>query len=156
MQELGSENTSSILIVYDSQYGNTEQLAKSMGEAIGAQVKMPRFGKLNAEDLCAYDLLIVGSPTQQGKELSTINILLDAIPPEGLKGKKVAAFDTRHKWRVVKIWGYAAPRIAETLKAKGGTLIAPPEGFFVNSTKGPLLHGELERAIGWAKSLLGK
>lgn len=124
--------------------------------AIGADVKKPRFGILTAADLGAYDLIIIGSPTQQGKELTSIRILLDAIPKDGLKGKKVAAFDTRHKWRWVGVWGYAAPHIAGTLKARGGNLIVPPEGFIVKATRGPLLEGELERARDWAKSLLEK
>jgi hypothetical protein len=127
-----------------------------MGEAIGADVKPPLFGSVSGAELGSYDLLIVGSPTQQGKELSTITILLEAIPDNGLKYTRVAAFDTRHKWRWVGIWGYAAPRIAGLLKAKGGDLVVPPEGFIVNSTKGPLFNGELDRAGAWAKSLLFK
>jgi hypothetical protein len=82
--------------------------------------------------------------------------LLDAIPEDGLKNTRVAAFDTRHKWKWVKVWGYAASHIAEMLKAKGGRLIAPPEGFIVNATKGPIRNGEMERAKEWAKSLLDK
>ena len=117
---------------------------------------MPRFGELTSADLCACDLLIVGSPTQEGKQLPSIKILLDNIPPDGLKNRKVAAFDTRHKWKFVRIWGYAAQHIAEILRLKGGILIAPPEGFFVDATKGPLLPGETERAAAWAKSLVGK
>jgi flavodoxin len=117
-------------------------------------VKLPLFGVINGTELGRYDLLIAGSPTQQGKDLSTISILLDAIPENGLKNTKVAAFDTRHKWKWDRVCGYAAPRIAEKLKAKGGNLIAPPEGFIVNATRGPLRRGELDRAVTWAKSLL--
>jgi flavodoxin I len=127
-----------------------------MGLYIDTEVKRPRFGVVTAGDLCNCDLLIVGSPTQQGKALSSITILLDAIPEDGLKNTRVAAFDTRHKWKWVKVWGYAAPHIAEMLKAKGGRLIAPPEGFIVNTTKGPVRNGEMERAKEWAKSLLDK
>ena len=108
-----------------------------MGDAIGADVKMPRFGVITAAQLGTYDLLIVGSPTQQGKELTPIKILLDAVEEDGLKNTRVAAFDTRHKWKWIKVLGYAAPHIAEKLKAKGGKLIAPPEGFFVKTTRGP-------------------
>jgi hypothetical protein len=39
---------------------------------------------------------------------------------------------------------------------KGGELIAPPEGFFVQGTEGPLKEGELERASDWAKQILAK
>ena len=70
-----------------------------------------------------------------------------------IKGTAIATFDTRIKTKLVKIFGYAAPRIADSLKAKGAKLIAAPEGFFVKSTKGPLLDGELERASTWAKEI---
>ena len=35
----------------------------------------------------------------------------------------------------------------------GGKLAAPPEGFIVLGTQGPLLDGELERAAKWAKDI---
>lgn len=127
-----------------------------MGQAINADVKKPLFGILSAGDLYNFDLIIIGSPTQDGRQMPSIRALLDVVPPDGLKGKKVAAFDTRHKWRLVGIWGYAAPRIARTLKAKGGILLAPPEGFYVKGTKGPLIPGEIGRAETWAKSLAEK
>jgi hypothetical protein len=55
---------------------------------------------------------------------------------------------------VVKTGGYAAKRIANQLKRAGGSLIAPPEGFYVEDTEGPLKDGELERAANWAEGLL--
>jgi len=143
------------LIIYDSQYGNTEQIALSMGLQIDADVKRPRFGVITGEEICSYDLLIIGSPTQQGVPLVSITILLDAIPDGGLKNTSVAVFDTRHKWRFVSPWGYAAPHLVKLVEKKGGKIIAPPEGFLVNTTRGPIKNGELERANDWAKSLLG-
>jgi flavodoxin I len=142
------------LIVYDSQYGNTEQIALAIGQQLDADVKRPRFGVITGEELGDYDLLIIGSPTQQGGPLATIMILVDAIPMGGLKSTKIAVFDTRHKWKFVSPWGYAAPRLVKKIEEKGGKLIAPPEGFLVNTTRGPLKNGELDRAKDWAKSLL--
>jgi flavodoxin I len=127
-----------------------------MAKALDAETKRPRFGVVTGLELTAYDLLVVGSPTQEGKELKAISSLLDAIPDTGLKYAKVAAFDTRHKWRWVGTWGYAAPSIANLLTAKGGELIIPPEGFIVNSTQGPIKNGELKRAAAWAKSMQNK
>jgi hypothetical protein len=89
--------------------------------------------------------------------------LLKRIPSKALKGAKVAAFDTRFKADeldsaglrfLVKTGGYAAKRIATQLRRAGGNLIVPPEGFYVDDTEGPLKPGELERATGWAKSIL--
>jgi DNA-binding CsgD family transcriptional regulator len=48
--------------------------------------------------------------------------------------------------KLVGIFGYAAGKIAGSLKTKGGTLILSPEAFFVKGKEGPLKEGELERA----------
>jgi hypothetical protein len=52
-------------------------------------------------------------------------------------------------------FGYAAPRIAQSLERSGGHLLAPPAGFVVEGIKGPIREGELERAAAWAKGLIG-
>jgi flavodoxin I len=142
-----------VLIVYDSLHGNTEKIAKAIGSAIGGDVKVVRVGELNAFDLKAIDLLIVGSPTQGGRPTPGIQDFLNR-ESESIKGINAAAFDTRFSTRLVGIFGYAAGRIAESLKAHGGTLIAQPEAFFVKGREGPLKEGELERAARWAKGLL--
>ena len=86
------------------------------------------------------------------------------LDESGLKGVKVAAFDTRftmsaiEESRVlpffVRLFGYAAKPISDRHKKKGGELIIPPEGFFVEGIEGPLKEGELERAASWAKVIV--
>jgi len=71
-----------------------------------------------------------------------------------INGTNVAAFDTRLPAKWVGIFGYAAGRIAESLKRNGGMLIALPEGFFVKGKEGPLKKGELEGAASWAKAVM--
>jgi flavodoxin len=144
------------LVIYDSQYGNTEQIAKAIGGGIGGEVKVVRFGDVKAAELGSYDLLIIGSPTQGGRYTMTMKGFLDTITTDALKNVRVAAFDTRLKTKLVKFFGYAATRIADTLKIKGGNLVAPAEGFLVKSAKGPILDGELERAAAWAKGIAEK
>ena len=143
-----------VLIVYDSMYGNTEEIARAIGGAIGSDVKALRAAEANPSELKAIDLLIVGSPTQAGKTTPTIREFLNKIPESSLKDIKVAAFDTRFSTKLVGVFGYAAGRIAIDLRAKGGILAAPPEGFFVKGIKGPLKEGELERAAGWLKEVV--
>ena len=84
------------------------------------------------------------------------------IHPNGLKGIKVAAFDTRisvveansNFLRVmVKLFGYAAKPIADKLIKKGGALVVTPEGFIVEGSEGPLKKGEIERAKDWASQI---
>jgi flavodoxin I len=142
-----------VLIIYDSLYGNTEQIAKAIGGAITGEVKVVRVGEANPAELASYDLLLVGSPTQGGRHTVAMREFLGKIPADALKNKNVAAFDTRLKTILVKVFGYAAGRIADSLKDKGGTLIAPEGGFIVKGAKGPLVDGELERAAAWAKGI---
>ena len=144
------------LIVYDSVYGNTETIARAIAGALtpSGEVKVLRAGEANASELKAVDLLIVGSPTQGGKPTRAIQDFLNKLPESAIKGMNVAAFDTRFSTKLVAIFGYAAGKIAGSLKTKGGTLILPPEAFFVKSKEGPLKEGDLERAAGWAKRIL--
>jgi flavodoxin len=55
---------------------------------------------------------------------------------------------------LTKVFGYAAGRIADSLKAKGGRLVAEPDGFIVEDREGPLKQGELERAADWVKTVI--
>ena len=143
-----------VLIVYDSAYGNTEKVARAIGGVITGEVKVLRPGEVNPSELQSLDLLIVGSPTQGGRPTPAIKEFLSKIPAKARSNVGVASFDTRVKNIVAKIFGYAAGRIADSLKEKGGNLVALPEGFIVEGNKGPLKEGELERAAGWAKAIL--
>jgi flavodoxin I len=141
------------LIIYDSAYNNTEKIALAVGKAITGEVKVAKIDKLNNSELEGLDLLIVGAPTYGGRPTPPIISFLDSIPNNLVKGLKVAAFDTRLSTRLVKVFGYAAPKIAGKLKNKGGIPVLPPEGFFVKATEGPLKDSELERAAAWAKTI---
>jgi len=141
------------LIVYDSVYGNTEEIARAIGDTITGEVRVLRAGEANPPDLEAIDLIVVGAPTQGGRATAAINEFLARVAGPVIKGINVAAFDTRLSKRWVGVFGYAAGRIAKGLKKQGGTLVVPPEGFFVEGTKGPLKEGELERAAAWAKGI---
>ena len=142
------------LIVYDSLYGNTEKIARAIGGAITGEVKVLNVSEANPLELESVDLFIVGSPTQGGRQTKAIQEFLGKIPGNALKNMSVASFDTRMKTKLVKIFGYASGRIADSLRDKGGTLIVPAEGFFVKSNEGPLVEGESERAASWAKGIV--
>ncbi|MFC1955852.1 flavodoxin family protein [Chloroflexota bacterium] len=143
-----------VIIIYDSVYGNTENIAKAIGDAFTGEVKVLRVGEVNSSELKILGLLIVGSPTQGGRPTPAIQDFLNKVPEPAIKGINVAAFDTRFSTRWVGIFGYAAGKIAGNLKGKGGTLVESPEGFFVKGKEGPLKEGELERAANWAKGVL--
>lgn len=143
-------------------YGNTKQIAKSIGDAITGDVKVLRIGEVSPSELESIDLLIVGSPTQGFRPTNLVQTFIDNIPGHTLRGIDVAAFDTRIPASEVrtglrllmKLGGYAAKRIADALKKKGGNLVVSPEGFLVKGREGPLKEGELERAANWAKAIV--
>lgn len=151
-------------VVYDSKFGNTELIARAMGEALGppANVEVVRVGDVQPGQWAGLDLLIVGSPTWRFRPTPAIKELLDSIPRRGLDGTKVAAFDTRltpekieamsgFLARMVNVFGFAARPIARKLEKKGGQPVAAPEGYYVEDSEGPLREGELERAADWAR-----
>jgi flavodoxin I len=143
----------SAIVIYDSQYGNTEQIAKAIGKGFGEDTKVIKVGEAKAGDIAPYHFVIIGSPTQGGRQTAAVKAFLEKLPAEALKEKRLAAFDTRLKNVFSKVFGYAAPRIEAAIKEKGGNATAQPQGFFVKGAKGPLLDGELERATTWAKSV---
>ena len=144
------------LILYDSVYGNTEQIARAIAEAIAPpdEAKVLRAAEANPSEMASIDLLVVGSPTHGGRPTPAVQDFLNKMAPQSLKGTKVAVFDTRAMSKFAKIFGNAAGRIAGQLTKKGGVLIVRPEGFFVTGTKGPLKEGESERAAAWAKGIM--
>lgn len=142
------------LVVYDSLYGNTEKIALAIGKALDGDTKVIRVSEANPLELGVLDLLIIGSPTQGGRPTKSIQDFLSKIPQDALKNVRVTSFDTRISTKLVGIFGYAAGRILESLKAKKGQLTAFPQGFFVKGSKGPLKEGELERAASWAVGIL--
>jgi len=143
------------LVVYDTLYGNTEKIARAIGGAIAGDVRVVRASEPDSADTKGVELFIVGSPTQGGRPTRAVQEFLDKIPDPDIRGARFAAFDTRSPSRLVRLFGYAAERISASLAEKGGVLVLPPEGFFVEGSKGPLREGELERAAGWAKRIAG-
>lgn len=143
------------LVVYDSLYGNTEIIARAVGDALPGEVEVLHAGEAKVSELGAYDLLIVGAPTHGARPSPDAKAFLDKIQPFALKGVNVAAFDTRMTNKLITLFGVAAPKIAKALKEKGGTQVGSPEGFFVTGGEGPLKEGEVERAATWARGLVG-
>jgi flavodoxin len=142
------------LIVYDSLHGNTAQIAQAIGDALAGEVSVRRAGEVGVGEVHAVDLLVVGSPTHGGWFTEAIKTWLEEVPATSLQGIRAAAFDTRTPPTLLsRIFGYAAPRIADRLEKKGGALLVPPAGFLVKGIEGPLLESELAKAQSWAREI---
>ncbi len=159
------------MVIYDSQYGNTARIAEAIGRGIASAVQEPatvevvQIAQASPHSIVTSDILVVGSPTQKFRPTSPIKQLLKSLPKHALRGVKVAAFDTRLTeeeinahgvlTKFVDIFGYAAQPIADGLAKKGGQEAAPPAGFYVASSEGPLVDGEWERAEAWGRQIVG-
>lgn len=141
------------LIVYDSVHGNTAQVARAIGAAIPGEVEVLHAQDADPTAAKTFDLVIIGAPTQGGRPTPPIQGFVDGLAGPGLDRIRFAAFDTRIPARWVRIFGFAAPRIARALQKKGAAVVGTAEGFFVQGTEGPLLAGELQRAAEWAKQV---
>jgi len=155
------------LVVFESFFGNTEQIARAISTALGefGEVQVVRVEEIKPGDWQSADLLVVGSPTRGFNISPATKAFLKTLPAGSLHGKKAAAFDTRLSAAGMKkipgfvrfligIFGYAAEKIGKALQGGGAVLVAGAEGFWVEDTEGPLTEGELDRAAAWAKKLV--
>lgn len=155
-----------ILIVFDSFFGNTENVAEGMAAALRSKhhVIVLRACKASTHAVAESGAVIVGSPTRAFRPSEATMEFLKFLPENSLAGKIVAAFDTRISKDdigstffqfLVNLGGYAAKPIAKWLQKKGALTPVPTEGFYVNGKEGPLKDGELDKAAEWAKHLIG-
>jgi flavodoxin len=142
-----------VVIVYDSQFGNTEKLAMAMADKLavgGTAHAVP--ARAEWPDLTGVDLLLVGGPTQMHSVSPTMHATLEHLPPHALRDVLAASFDTRVPGMKL-LTGSAANGIAHWLEQKGARVLEPHESFLVLGKEGPLLDGEVERACAWALAI---
>jgi flavodoxin len=141
------------LVVYISHKGNTQRVAEAIGEELRAKgsAEVLPAGEAPALMEPDVDLLVVGGPTEGHGMTPDMRAYLDRLDPASLRGRAVAAFDTRVNWPRL-LSGSAASGIAKQLEAAGARLVEP-EGSFIVDTEPALLPGELDRARAWAESL---
>ena len=87
------------LVIFDSQFGNTERLAEVIARRLGADAPLwaadgAAKAALERRD---WDLLIIGAPTQNHTVSPTMRALLQGVPYGALKDAHVAVFDTRYR-----------------------------------------------------------
>lgn len=145
------------LLLYDSTFGNTKQLARVMAEVLGELSSVQMIPLVQAQDLeiADADWLLLGGPTQRHSLSSTCRTWLNQLPRGALDGMPTAIFDTRYH-RTELLSGSAAQLLAKEVGQRGATLVAPPQSFFVVKREGPLMAGEMARASTWAREVFDK
>ena len=142
------------LVIYDSQYGNTERIAQTIADTLRAfgRVQAVRVDPAHPVSFQGMDLLILGCPTQGFRPTPAMQSFLGNVSYQSLRGLAVACFDTR----IHGPFGSAARGMVRKLQKMGVSPLLPPQSFFVKGTQGPLESGEGERATTWAQMLFDK
>jgi hypothetical protein len=156
------------LIVFESLWGNTEQLAREIAAGIGDGTEVVEAVSAPSTLDSDVSLLVVGGPThafsmstagtresamQQGAQhipARGIREWIEAQPPPAL-AVPVATFDTRVV--MPRLPGSAAKKAMKRLVTLGFRPVAKPETFGVHGYAGPVAEGELERARRWGEEL---
>jgi len=160
------------LVVFESMFGNTQQIAEAVKEGLSSYVPAVILEVGRAPDVLpdGVDLIVVGGPThafgmsrprtredasQQagGQVVSERNGLREWLTTlertDG--GLAAAAFDTRIDGP--RVPGSAAHGAEKRLRKLGFRITSPSESFYVTGTAGPLVAGETERARRWGEEL---
>jgi flavodoxin len=145
------------VIIYESVYGNTKQVAEAiaggLGEA-GVEVTLHALKGVDTATLKDYDAVLVGSPNHVGGATIAMRRFIGKLGKLKLDGKWVAAFDT-----------YGGSAHAQALKnmsdslaksAPGMKLVIPGLSVKVMGMKGPIAEGELPRSREFGKSLAAR
>lgn len=162
----------SALVVYESMFGNTEQVAQAIAEGLRSAVDVELTDVDHAPLQPGSDLalLVVGGPTHAfsmsrprtredavgrgapNQPLLGIREWLGRLPRGTRDDLQVAVFDTRSD-KVRRLPGSAAKAAASVLKRRGYGVPQARASFYVRDIGGPLATGELDRARAWGKQL---
>jgi menaquinone-dependent protoporphyrinogen IX oxidase len=165
------------VVVYESMYGNTHEIAKAVGRRLAAVADVSVVPLDDASPVIVgdADLLVVGGPTHVHgmSRPSTLNAAVKAshsadgpeldpdAPGPGLRAwfdalpegaGMAAAFDTRLVGPAM-VTGRASNGIARRLHRHGYRLLTRPESFLVTK-ENTLAPGEADHAAQWADELI--
>ena len=155
------------VVVYESHWGNTAEVARAIAEGLGAGSRAMTTDEATRPVIEAADLIVAGAPVMAFR-LPTDKVLeklgngndrpapdvshpsmrdwLDGLPRGRGSG---AAFETRLWWSP----GGATGAIEHGLAAAGYRRLVKGRKFVVTGGKGPLREGEIEAARAWGAEL---
>ncbi len=159
----------SVLVIFESMWGNTRQVAEAAAEGLGKDVQVVSVAEAPVPLPHDVDTLVLGGPTHafsmsrastrqeacakganEGDVISGMREWLDALATHD--HLRVATFDTRVA-SVRHLPGSAAKAAAREVRRRHLGQVMTTQSFYVADTAGPLLDGELDRARAWGASL---
>ncbi len=163
------------LVVFESMWGNTEQVARAIAAGLAESPAVEVVGVVDVREgpvrSDGVDLVVAGGPTHafsmsrpgtrreaadqgapRGADAPGLREWLQAQPRD--ESLRIATFDTRVT-RPRHVPGSAARSAARVARKHGYQVSVQPESFYVEDVSGPLAEGELERATAWGRALVG-
>lgn len=140
------------IVIYDSNYGNTERVARVLARGLergGGEVDCLKIDRVDAGDLRGYDFIAVGGPTHMIRPSKQMKEFLDRLDSVDLNGKKGFAFDTRNESRMngrqwLALENSAARVIEGAMKRRRVRILRPRQSAIVEGREGPLDDGAEE------------
>lgn len=143
------------VIVYDSVFGNTELVAKTIAKTLESSGHSPLLVRArDAKGGVEGDLLFVGSPTRIGTMTGRMRRFLKRIDSGTWGRRPVAAFDTEMQGVLEDEGASAAAKMHDIARKRGIRVYTPVLKVGVSDVKGPLSPGSEAAVEAYVKEFL--
>ncbi len=147
-----------IIIVYESKYGNTKNVAEAILDGIKEigeiEFSLNEVKEVNLDNISDYDAILIGSPNHMGGPTRGIKKFIDELSKLKLEGKMFAVFDTCFEKDFKKAVNKMEKRMSE--KVPSMKKLAPGLSIKVQGMKGPIIDGELPKCKDFGKEVATK
>lgn len=141
----GDGEMNKAIVIYDSRFGNTEEIARALARGMekqGVKVECVKVDEVNVDTLVEYDLLAIGGPTHNLGMSKPMKEFLEELKTVNISGKKGFCFDTRVQSRLNRFdLNSAAKRIEKKMKKMKVKMIKSRKSAIVEEREGPLEKG---------------
>ena len=118
-------------VVFDTKYGNTEKVARSLESGLkgaGLETECSSLDGVAVGSLGGYDLICIGGPTHNRSASETMKRFLESLLAAPLAGKRAFVFDTK---RDSAFAGSAAKYIESVLRGRGMVIVGGRESAII-------------------------
>lgn len=148
------------LVVYDSYFGNTELVAKTIYKTLqkAGSSRLIHVSEASNLDIDTFNLVVVGSPTRYYKPTKPIVQFVREVKSYDIQ---MALFDTRmdaeNHWILgpaERMLGFAADTMASIVDMGRAQMDVEPLGVYVKTTKGPVRKKALRDIETWTNLVI--
>jgi flavodoxin len=149
----------SILVAFDTKYGNTQRVAEAIAEGLetAREIKATvlNIKNVDAKTIPTFDAFLVGSPAHFGEPTGTAKGFIKQLGKLKLEGKRIAVFDTYIKNDFEK----AARKMEAFIRKEAPRLIIVSPVLSIRILgrgTGPIAEGELPKCQDFGRRFVAK